>query len=251
VPQRRRPGTLVHILDKNTGRRFLVDTGASFSIFPHRSPSRPSGPCLTGPGGQAIPCWGSQPMDLLFHGRRFCWTLLLADVQFPIIGVDFLRHFHLMVDPAANRLVDKRSSQELSTISSIASGVARVKAPPGSPATAGQAATCGQDSSQDKLLFVSAIPGPKRFRRIVAQFPQVVNLQKSLPAPTTGVEHHIVTRGPPVTARFRRLDAESFCSWRRRASSGVPPAPGHPRSTWSGNLTGPGGHAEIIAASTW
>jgi hypothetical protein len=63
-------------------------------------------------------------MDLLFHGYHFRWTLLLANVQFPIIGVDFLRHFHLMVDPAASRLVDKRSSQELSTISSIASGVA-------------------------------------------------------------------------------------------------------------------------------
>jgi hypothetical protein len=70
-------------------------------------------------------------MDLLFHGRRFRWALLLADVQFPIIGVDFLRHFHLMVDPAASRLVDKQSSQELSTISSIASGVAGVKATPG------------------------------------------------------------------------------------------------------------------------
>jgi hypothetical protein len=189
-----------------------VDTGASFSIFPHRSPNKPGGPRLTGPEGQAIPCWGSQPMDLLFHGRRFGWTLLLADVQFPIIGVDFLRHFHLMVDPAANRLVDKRSSQELSTISSIASGVAGVKAPPRSPATARQAATCGQDSSQDGLLFVSAIPGPERFQRIVAQFPQVVNLQKSLPSPTTGVEHHIVTKGPPVSARFQRLDAEKLAA---------------------------------------
>jgi hypothetical protein len=151
-------------------------------------------------------------MDLLFHGRRFRWTLLLADVQFPIIGVDFLRHFHLMVDPAANRLVDKRSSQELSTISSIASGVAGVKVPPRSPATTGQAATCGQDVSQDGLLFTSAIPGPEQFRRIVAQFPKVVNLQKSLPAPTTGVEHHIVTRGPPVSARFRRLDAEKLAA---------------------------------------
>jgi hypothetical protein len=193
-------------MDDNTGRCFLVDTGASFSIFPHRSPSRPSGPRLTGPGGQVIPCWGSQPKDLLFHSRRFRWTLLLADVQFPIIGVDFLHH------PAANRQVDKQSSQELSTISSVAAGIAGVKAPPGSPATAGQAATCGHTSPQDGLLSLSAIPGPERFRQIVAQFPQVVNLQKSLPAPTTGVEHHIVTRGPPVTARFRRLDAEKLAA---------------------------------------
>jgi hypothetical protein len=37
-------------------------------------------------------------------------------------------------------------------------------------------------------------------------------LQKSLPAPTTGVKHHIVTRGPPVAARFQRLDAEKLAA---------------------------------------
>jgi hypothetical protein len=39
-----------------------------------------------------------------------------------------------------------------------------------------------------------------------------VNLQKSLPATTKGVEHHIVTRGPSVTARFRRLEAEKLAA---------------------------------------
>jgi hypothetical protein len=145
----------------------------------------------------------------LFHGRRFRWTFLLADVKFPIIGVDFLRHFHLMVDPAANRLVDKQCSQELSTVSAIAAAVAGVKAPPGSLATVPPAATGGLPPITPLAggaSLAAEIAGPPRFRRIVAQFPEVVNLQKSLPAPTTGVEHHIVTRGPPITARFRRLD---------------------------------------------
>jgi hypothetical protein len=69
-------------------------------------------------------------MQLLFHSRQSHWTFLLADVRFPIIGVDFLRHFRLMVDPAANRLVDKQFSQELSTVSAITTTVAGVKAPP-------------------------------------------------------------------------------------------------------------------------
>jgi hypothetical protein len=30
---------------------------------------------------------------LSFQGRRFSWTFLLAAVSFPIIDVDFLRHF--------------------------------------------------------------------------------------------------------------------------------------------------------------
>ncbi len=39
--------------------------------------------------------------------------MLLADVPIPIVGVDFLHLYHLMVDPAANRLIDTVSIQVL------------------------------------------------------------------------------------------------------------------------------------------
>ena len=84
------PGQLVHSVDQLTGRRFFIDTGASYSIFPHRSMSPPSSPTLPSVNGQRIPCWGKRPVQLNFHGRRFEWTFLLADVTFAIIGVDFL-----------------------------------------------------------------------------------------------------------------------------------------------------------------
>jgi hypothetical protein len=58
-------------------------------------------------------------MEILFLGCHFKWTLLLADVQFPILGVGFLCQLHLMVDPAANCLVDATSHQVLSTVSSV------------------------------------------------------------------------------------------------------------------------------------
>jgi hypothetical protein len=101
------PGSFVHIVDQLSNRRFLVDTCASYTIFPHTSTATPSGPRLRGAAGQLIPCWGEKTLS--FQGRRFSWTFLLAAVSFPIIGVDFLRHFKLMVDPAANALVDKCS----------------------------------------------------------------------------------------------------------------------------------------------
>jgi hypothetical protein len=80
------PGSLVHIVDQLSGRRYLVDTGASFSIFPHKSSTPPSGQKLTGPDGQLIPCWDEKRIVLVFHGRRFAWTFPLADVEFPIIS---------------------------------------------------------------------------------------------------------------------------------------------------------------------
>jgi hypothetical protein len=115
------PGRLVHIVDQTSQRRFLVDTGAAYSIFPYSSPGKQSGPRLTGAEGLHIPCWGERRLSLTFHGCLFVWSFLLAKVQFPIIGVDFLRHFKLLVDPAANRLVDTICTQLLPTVSSVRS----------------------------------------------------------------------------------------------------------------------------------
>ncbi len=120
------PGQLVHIVDQLTGRCFLIDTGASYSIFPHLSTSPPSRPLLTGAGGQRIPCWGERAVQLDFHGRRFEWMFLLADFTFAIIGVNFLRSHKLLVDPAANRLVDTGRHRHLRSQHWPATAVSRV-----------------------------------------------------------------------------------------------------------------------------
>ncbi len=52
------PGTLLHVQDLTTGVRFLVDTGAAFSVLPFSSTSTPTGPALKGPNGVDIQCWG-------------------------------------------------------------------------------------------------------------------------------------------------------------------------------------------------
>jgi len=68
-------------------RRFLVDTGASNSKFPHWSSSPPTGPLLAGPSGTAIPCWGEKEFELSFDNKKFKWLLLLGEVKFPILGI--------------------------------------------------------------------------------------------------------------------------------------------------------------------
>jgi hypothetical protein len=45
-------------------------------------------------------------MSLCFHGRHFNWTFLLANVQLPMLGADFFRHFRLVVDLAASQMLD-------------------------------------------------------------------------------------------------------------------------------------------------
>ncbi len=92
-------GQLIHMLNQIFNRRFLVDTAASYSILPHRSSLPATGPKLFGPAGQLIPCWGDRLVQLRFQDQDFSWKFLLADVAFPIFGVDFLRAHKLLIDP--------------------------------------------------------------------------------------------------------------------------------------------------------
>jgi hypothetical protein len=99
------PGPLVHVTDQVSGRRIFVDTGAAFSIFPHQSTAMPYGPLLSGPAGRNIPCWSERRLVLSLSSQKFQWTFLLAAIQFLILGINFLRQFGLLVDPAAGSLI--------------------------------------------------------------------------------------------------------------------------------------------------
>ena len=63
---------------------------------------QPTGPLLAGPDGHPQACWGDKPVQLVLDGRHFQWTFLLAAVQCPIIGVNFLRAHQLLVDPLSS-----------------------------------------------------------------------------------------------------------------------------------------------------
>jgi hypothetical protein len=47
-------------------------------------------------------------VTLRFRDQDFSWKFLLADVAFPILGVDFLRAHKLLIDPEGHALLDSR-----------------------------------------------------------------------------------------------------------------------------------------------
>ncbi len=214
-----------------------MDTGAAYSIFPYSSPGKQSGPRLTGADGLHIPCWGEHRLSLTFHRCLFVWPFLLAMVQFPIIGVDFLRHFKLLVDPAANRLVDTISTQLLPTVSSVRSqpepaetSAMATGTPVGRPANSqvhamdaepASQSGCSQSGQPARAVTAAADQPPARPRFIALppgsldsvildEFPEVANASKVLPPSSHGVEHFISTKGPPIASKFRRLNAEKL-----------------------------------------
>ncbi len=71
------PGFLVHILDQISGWRFLVGTGAAFSILPYSSTLFVSGQEIVETTGSPIKWWGDFQVKL----KLLNWTCLQAEVQ--------------------------------------------------------------------------------------------------------------------------------------------------------------------------
>jgi hypothetical protein len=92
-------GPLIYLFDAFSNRNFLVDTGASCSMVPFHSSSLPSGPRLYSADGSPVDTWGSKELQLFFSGHQFRYSFLLAAVDKPILGADFLAQFRLLVDP--------------------------------------------------------------------------------------------------------------------------------------------------------
>ena len=97
-------GHLALLVDQATQHKFLVDTGSAFSIIPYKSTDVPTGPCICAADRTPIACWGTVERTIRAVGCTFKWTFLRAAVAFPILGVDWLHHFRLLVDHYGMRL---------------------------------------------------------------------------------------------------------------------------------------------------
>ena len=162
-------------------------------------------------------------MQLVLDGPHFQWTFLLATVQCPIIGVDFLRAHQPLVDPFNSRLLDLSSlwflkadtdkpqlgCPGISSVDKMEGGCARApgahSTPPG-PSTPSlpQAMASSSTSPPPPLPNV-----PAAVAELLLEFPDVVNPSKQLPAAVHDVQHHIKTHhiktvGPPLASRFCR-----------------------------------------------
>ena len=162
----------------------MVDTGAAASVFPHRSDSPPSDLRLTAANGKGIASWGSRTLLLRFDSKRYEWPFLLAAVDRPILGADFLRHHGLVVDLQGHQLLN----------------IADMSVVRGSTSA----------SSRQSSLYTALLATPDPFRPLLAQFPELVGSDFADLNPKHGVVHHVETSGPPVFAKPRRLDAQKL-----------------------------------------
>jgi hypothetical protein len=101
----------IYVKDVSTKTSFLIDTGADVCVYPRskiQDKPRKDDYELFAVNGTTIATYGTIPLSLNFCLRRnFKWRFIVADVSRPIIGMDFLSHYALLVDPRNRRLIDR------------------------------------------------------------------------------------------------------------------------------------------------
>ena len=159
----------------------MIDTGAQVSIIPvtKQEAATPAALTLQAANGSAIETFGQRLLQLDLGLRRvFPWVFIIARVPYAILGLDFLEHHGLVVDPR------KREIRDTVTSMAVVGSLIQATSPP------------------------ISIPLPDAtpiFTKLFKDFPNLVKPTTELPPIATDVAHHIVTRGPPVYARPRRL----------------------------------------------
>jgi hypothetical protein len=226
-------------------------------------------------------------VQLRFQDLDFSWKFLLADVAFPILGVDFLRAHKLLIDPEGHALLDstgrrltgqllrspptatvvigfvqpykpvaESSSPSAHTAGAASAGAASAGAASAGGASAGaasagaasagaasagaasaraasagpvstageRAASAAADVKLPSGLSATALSAAKpaggqspaqmnaAYSRLLGEFPAVVCASKRLPPVSHDVVHHIVTHGPPIASKFRKLDGKKLAA---------------------------------------
>ncbi|GFW65381.1 transposon Tf2-8 polyprotein [Trichonephila clavipes] len=173
------------LLDRKSGQKFLIDSGSEIFVippFPTMNKSPQSNFSLFAANNTKIPAYGMVRKELNLGLRRpFIWTFIIADVSSPIIGADFLKHFNLLIDLKKKRLVDVETS--LFTFCVFSNIV------------------------QPSILTVDANIS---FKNILSECPDLSNPSLISKSVSHGTVHHIITTGPPVTARPRRLHPKLY-----------------------------------------
>ena len=171
--------------DRCNGKRFLVDTGASFSILPPpraKDTGKPPTFDLFATNGTPVATYGTEKIVLDFGShRKFPWIFVVAEVTQPILGYDFLSYYDLTVDPG-NRCLRQQMSRTI---------------------ISGSAAKC-------ESPLITLIHAKNEYVTLLQEFSSLTEPLLQWPTTLRVVFHHIETTGPPVYARPRRLPPDKL-----------------------------------------
>lgn len=169
------------VTDRSSNTQFLVDTGSDLCVYPRsalRERRAKTDYELSAANGSVIETYGFIDLTLNLGLRRnFAWRFIVANVTKPIIGVDFLSFYNLIVDCRNQRLIDNTTT--LSASASVANS---------------------------NIYSVKVSAGDTRFHAILSKFPEITRPSGTPVVPMHSTVHHIrTTPGPPISCTPRRL----------------------------------------------
>lgn len=184
-----KPRRRLIIADRCSGMQYLIDTGADVSIAPITSTTATPAPhdiTLYAANGTPIPTFGQRLVDVdLGLRRKFQWIFTVARVKHAILGADFLAYFNLLVDLRKRRLIDGET--QLQT---------------------------GGRITEMPSTGISTVQHDGEYTGILREYIDVTRPCNKREA-THHVQHHIVTKGPPIAEPARRLSPEKLKIARR------------------------------------
>lgn len=181
------PSQRFFIQDKNTRIDYLIDTGADISILPvshQRKNLKADTYKLYAANNTTIDTYGKQVKNLNLGLRRtFEWEFLVANVQKPIIGADFLVNYGLIIDLKNKKLIDTKTNHTIECI-----------------------------STEINHERISTINTNTPFSELINEYkdittPYSLNHESKL---KEIVDHQIITTGQPIFSRARRLNTEKL-----------------------------------------
>ena len=175
---------LLYARDRNSGRSFLIDTGAKVSVFPATGADTRSGrtgPRLQAANGTVIRSYGTRTIPLAIDGHMYKWNFVIANVTQPLLGADFLCAHNLLVDIKGQRLVD------ITSFSSVP-----------------------LNSTPGQSLGVHSVSMDRTYTKLLEEFQGILTPTFTSSTVRHGVEHFIPTEGPPIHSRARRLPPDKL-----------------------------------------
>ena len=175
------------ITDSRSQARCLDDTGAACSIWPLKllTEKPPVSPItLQAVNHSPNPTYGqiSRSLDLELR-RDFTWVFTVADLPHPILGLDFLHRFNLLVDMRKRRLIDANTELSVTGFKENTSPISPV-------------------------FFIAATD--VSYQTLLRCYPELTNLNFVVSKSTHSTTHHIETTGAPVLLRPRLLPADKL-----------------------------------------
>ena len=120
----------VRLNQKVDGKNILIDTGSTFSLVPARAEERkrrPNNGLFKGAQGTPISVYGQKTILVdIGTGRYFKHKFFIADVEDPLLGMDFLLEHRLAVDPVNSKLFDVDTFQSAKVNAIITNSITSV-----------------------------------------------------------------------------------------------------------------------------